>query len=305
VNGSLSIMQNDQLQGVKGFSQLESVWGSMTISDNPLLEIFQGFQSLSSVGQELKFEHNDELLSLDSLTSLQSVGGYFRINDNPALETVQGFYNLTSIGDHLIITNNGLTQLNGFSGLTGIGGNLIIKQNHELGGLTGLENVGSLHAWLQIEDNAILSNINPLINANLSDVTLLTIKNNPMLSFCAIESICEYLDSSNGNYSIIDNAPGCNNSGEVLDACQTPVHEQPDSRDELLLFPNPADDFIYLVCSKDQKISEIRLYSHNGDRLDYAIADGWKIDISMLQGGFYYLEIYTGKDVYRKKLVKK
>ncbi|MEZ5082579.1 MAG: hypothetical protein R2750_03905 [Bacteroidales bacterium] len=134
--------------------------------------------------------------NLDSLYAITSIGGRLTISQNPVLLNLNGLSNLTTIGDDLWIYNNdGLTNFSGLENLTMINGDLEIIGHESLISLSGLENINS-------------SSINSIL-----------IRNNPSLSNCQIQSICDYLSTLNTSIDIYANAEGCNNPSEIASAC--------------------------------------------------------------------------------------
>jgi hypothetical protein len=97
------------------------------------------------------------------------------------------------------------TNLNGLSVLTSTEGNVFIGDdaggNHALTSLTGLDN---------IDGGSIID---------------LIIGDNPYLSTCEVQSICDYLASPNGSIEISGNATGCNSQQEVEAACGVGLDE--------------------------------------------------------------------------------
>jgi hypothetical protein len=83
-----------------------------------------------------------------------------------------------------------------------------------------LHNITSIGSELWITDNPLLENIEALANIALSSYYDLYIINNPLLSQCDIDNICEYLVDPTGTIEIYDNAEGCNSPEEVEEACE-------------------------------------------------------------------------------------
>ena len=86
------------------------------------------------------------------------------------INNLQGLDVLTSIGGFVsIIWNNSLTSLTGLEGLTSIGGDLSIHDNYSLPSLIGLENIAP------------------------GSIENISIFNNPNLSVCNIQTLCNYM----------------------------------------------------------------------------------------------------------------
>lgn len=140
------------------------------------------------------------IYDLNGLHVLTSVDGLLNISHNPQLTDLTGLENIISIGSGLFINNNcNLSSLNALENLTSIGGYLSINWNQSLSSLTGLENIAP------------------------GSISALNIKYNHNLSSCAVGSICDFLAAPAGMVQIMNNAPGCNNSGEIMNECNSIV----------------------------------------------------------------------------------
>ncbi len=128
--------------------------------------------------------------------------------------------NCNEIEGDMTINGNDITSLNGLSFLTSIGGDLFIHGNNVLPSLTGLENLTSISSDLWIFNNTILSGLGGLNNIDAESITNIYIRYNPLLSYCDILSICDYLTSPNGTVTISNNYSGCNTEEEILAACE-------------------------------------------------------------------------------------
>ncbi|MEN8225422.1 MAG: T9SS type A sorting domain-containing protein, partial [Bacteroidota bacterium] len=67
----------------------------------------------------------------------------------------------------------------------------------------------------------------------------LNITNNPQLSTCEVQSICEYLATPNGIVEIHDNDLGCNSQLQVEEACESVSIPELKSNLLLSIYPNP------------------------------------------------------------------
>lgn len=86
--------------------------------------------------------------------------------------------------------------------------------------LSPLDNLAFVGEYFNIINNASLTNLSGLENIDLGSINELGIYNNPILSECDAQSICDYLVSPNGTVNIHDNAVGCNSQQEVEDDCK-------------------------------------------------------------------------------------
>ncbi len=85
--------------------------------------------------------------------------------------------------------------------------------------ISPLENLSSLGLNLHVLNNALLPSLIGLENIDAGSIIDINIYDNPMLSECDVQSICDYLVSPNGTVNIHDNATGCSSQQEVEDVC--------------------------------------------------------------------------------------
>ncbi len=89
--------------------------------------------------------------------------------------------------------------------------------------------------------NSSLCCLSGLDNILPESIFNLIIHNNPVLTTCAIESICDYLVNPAGTVEIHDNATGCNSIEEVEEACNViPSVEDLTSNNKFKITPNPC-----------------------------------------------------------------
>ncbi len=271
IRGDLGICRNDALTSLTGLDNLTSIWSDLWIWGNYALTSLTRLDNVTGIGGYLHIGYNNALTSLtglDNLTSilaisiyyntaltsltgldnLTSIWFFFNITENDALTTLATLENLTSIGSYLdIYNNNALTSLAGLDNLTSIGEDLLISNNDALTSLTGLDNVTAIGGDLWIDDNDVLTSLTGLNNINGSSISNLYIFFNPLLSNCAVKSICDYLISPNGTVEIHDNAQDCNSQEEVKEDCANGTETNPVQEMSLSVFPNPTPDQVTIA----------------------------------------------------------
>jgi hypothetical protein len=175
------------------------------------------FQSLAG---SLTVESNDLLSSLEGLDNIVSIGSFVRIVANKALLNLNALSDLTTISSELIIENNAsLTTLSGLGALNSLGSNLSIVNNITLAELNGLTSLQTIPGNFTVRGNSLLTSLEGLNSLTAIEGASLQIRNNPLLSTCAIEGVCNFLDNSSATISISDNATGCATTTEVETAC--------------------------------------------------------------------------------------
>jgi hypothetical protein len=169
----------------------------------------------------------NDITNLNGLNVLTHIGGSLWIGNNNYLSNLTGLDSLNSIGGSLYIGfhyegatyESYLTSLTGLENLTSIGGELSIAYNNNLTSLAGLENLASIGTNLEIKYNDVLTSLNALENLEADFIYHLKIFNNPFLSDCEVQSVCNFLDSLCGPVDIYNNATGCDSPREVADNC--------------------------------------------------------------------------------------
>jgi len=175
--------------------------GDVEISGAEIFNL-QGLITLNSIGGELELAFTSRLQNLTGLNSLTSVSNNVKVWFNDSITSLEGLNNLVSIGGNLVIgetysnpVSTKINSLEALSNLTYISGGLYIKYCDSLQSLAGLENVIS----------GTISNIN--------------IYNNPILSSCEVQCVCDFLSNPAGEINIYANAEGCKNPPQIANAC--------------------------------------------------------------------------------------
>lgn len=219
---SLNIRGND-IVNLHGLSQIEDVGGGLII-DLTNIENLQGLEDIQNLSSSLSISSNYVLESFDGLQNLETIVGQFAIAFNSQIIDFTGFNSLNSVGNSSnwgmhIASNNNLVSLVGLENLTEIHGSLRIDWNDALESLNGLQNLDSVYGWigildndvletlegidslgyfedyLSITENASLNSISSLTNLDASDIIGVIIEDNPSLSFCAVNLVCDAIFS--------------------------------------------------------------------------------------------------------------
>ena len=223
--------------------------------------------------------------------------------DGNNITNLNGLSVLTAIwGDLRIEYNDFLTSLSGLDNLTSIGGDLGISNNDALSSLLALDNVSSIGGVLRIYSNDALPSLSGLDNIEAGSITDLFIKVNNSLSTCEVQCICDYLITPTGTIEIHDNAPGCNSQEEVEAACTVSV-ESINPKDEISIFPNPANKQLTISSKDETTIEEVIIYDQIGQIVHQEKSVNNIIDISQLQPGMYIIEVVSGQRRFREKLM--
>ncbi len=210
-----------------------------------------GLQNITTVTESVEIRYTYTLASLNGLNNLSTIGSHLRIRETVGLTSLSGLDNISSVaGDFMVQMNEHLTSLNGLNSLSYIGQGMFIQNCPSLTSLEGLNNLNAVSGWeIRIENNNLLTSLDALSNLNsiggcrltlISNQSLqsiqglenidptsidnLVIGGHPLLSECAIQSICGRITDPNNpaSVSICCNATGCNSEQEVEALCDTP-----------------------------------------------------------------------------------
>lgn len=217
INSNLRITFSHNLTNLTGLNNLQSVAGSLDIESNNSLISLEGLDGLTNVGS-LKITDNYNLVSFNGLNNLTTVSSQILIQDQFSITSFQGFNSLESTNTLYISNIPSLINFSGLNNLTNIGFLLHITLCNSLESLHGLESLTSINT-LTISHNNQLSDINALENINPGNLGQISIHHNPSLSFCAINSLCQYITSPAPTGYIHNNAVGCNNEAEIYSMC--------------------------------------------------------------------------------------
>ena len=122
-------------------------------------------------------------------------------------------------GALLIYTNAILPNVDGLSNLQSVNYFLGVEDNPLLIDLSGFTNLQAVHGLLGINSNTSLENLNGLENIDPLTIDYLNILDNPQLSICNIQPICDYLSIPSNVADISGNATGCATRAQVEAEC--------------------------------------------------------------------------------------
>ncbi len=111
--------------------------------------------------------------------------------------------------------------------------------------------------------------------------------------------------TTNGTYTLtIDNGQGCNYSDAITINFTTGI-EEANLQNNISLAPNPADDHL-LITAKEERMKMVQIYDAQGRIVFSTAADqkeSLEINTSALSNGYYFVEIVTAENSFKKKLV--
>ena len=236
-----------------------------------------------------------------------AIGGGWQ--DPSDISNLNGLNVLTAIGGSLhlgawdLYFPPDLISLSGLDNVDSIGGGLEICGSQNLTNLMGLEGLTSIEGSLAIWANSTLTTLTGINNINAGSIIDLYIDENPSLSTCEIESICNYIASPNGTIAIENNKTGCNSQAEVEAACAAIGVKSMTPESPLTIYPNPTSTSITI---ETPITGIIAILNTSGQAiLQQLITEpATTIDIRALPSGVYLVRSTVERNVRVGKFVK-
>jgi hypothetical protein len=320
VGTNVSIQNNIELRTLTGLSGLESVFTVLRIENNPALDSLVGLNSLQSIGSELFVRNNDVLKNIHSLNALTSIRR-LTISNNPVITSLKGLENINPVMlTNLVIQNSG---------------NLAICN---MGSICTYLSIMPAKPFT-ISGNAVTCNSKDQILASCASffpVSLVSFKakaglkksilnwqtaTEQNLDFYQVEhsqdgAYFRPIGKTKGtgnhiglrSYELVHDAPpyGLNYyrlkmvdlAGEFNYSDIVSLH----TLENLRIFPNPAQDKIYIRGIQDREIARVIISDMMGRTLfETKITDGQSIPFQNRSSGIYILSVFSGgnKTVFR------
>ena len=276
--------------------------GNVVIEGSDISNL-DGLINLTAISENLLVRSNTILTNLSGLDNLSTTGGFLWIDLNPGLTDITALGNLTSVGEELYITvNESLESIIGLENLNTVGGALIIVDNAMLIDLSGLDNLNNIGTFLNIANNTVLESIAALENTDLSTINIMYLLGNPLLSYCNIQSVCNYLNNPDAVADIENNAEGCNSPEEVEAACTVGISDL-NKTSSISIYPNPTQNELFISSDNGIVIDKINIFNQIGQNVIHQNRYAGSIDVSSLMHGIYFVEVVVGNERVREKLV--
>lgn len=161
IDGSIVINgYNSNISNFYGFSNIKSISEGLSIVNCPLINNFEGFDSLQTVGAlNLGNLNVNNLYGFSQLTTISQA---LSLQTLPFLTSLSEFDSLTALGSLNIFSTNGLTTLNGLENISNPLSSVYIQSNFSLNSLIGLNNIPEITSSLNISYNPNLLNFEGL-----------------------------------------------------------------------------------------------------------------------------------------------
>ena len=175
------------------------------------------YPNCTELNGSLRIEGAD-ITNLDALSNLEALYGGALIMGNPILSDLNGLNSIEEITGLALLDNPSLVNFEGLNQLNKISGGLQIEINSGLEDFSGLEQLDTITGQLFIYNNNNVNDISALSNLeHIGGNLIITLS--PLLSFCSIDAICDYLENPNGTFIFSANGTGCNSQQEIEDNC--------------------------------------------------------------------------------------
>lgn len=301
IGNYLSIVLVPNLQSLEGLESLTSVGGWFDIGLADSLIDLSGLENLSTLNNGIYIYYNENLASLDGLENLETLNLDLYLMRNDNLSDLGALSNLTEINGRIIIDDNEvLENLSGLDNISSINGTLQFTDNVQLNDLSALSNLTDGVTFLRISGNENLESLNGINNISIDSLRTLVITDNPLLSYCSVESVCNYLAYSDGLDLISNNSNGCLSEDEVETNCVAFGIEEEDEL-SVSIYPNPAKSELFISNESNIELEELIIYNQMGQEVMYLNKVESRIDISSLQSGVYLIEIRSS-DINKKQI---
>ena len=237
ISGTLSCTIGDNYNSLVSqatqFPYLKSV-GGLNVSISPIANgsYFEGdfdFSLLEYIGH--LYVSYLTGVKLDFLKNFNNVPGNITINESD-FKNLSFLSSLDSIGGDFKISSNDLIEnLVGLEGLKHVEGDFAIWYSDALVNLEGLENLDSIGGYFSLFGNAEILDLEELDDlvfiGGRVGLTDISIRDNPKLSNCAIDVICEKFDEEDV-LDIRDNTGDCIDTTAVRNVCLSMIDEDGD-----------------------------------------------------------------------------
>ena len=207
----------------------------------------------------------------------------------------------------MVVLKSGAESFIGLDSLIYIGGEFQMYSNNKIKNLSGLEGIKTINDYVWIRNNDSLTSLSGLDNISADSLNAFWVDNNPMLTSCAIKSLCDYLNIQYHHVDILINSTGCNSEAEVKDACAGLFIENFSNENEFFIFPNPASTSFNVRNDGILNEWELIIINISGKELFHQNNTNLKtpIDIMELPRGIYFVRISNQAIITYLKIIKR
>lgn len=269
INGDFIVKGNPAVKKIEQFANLNQISGNLIISDLNYNVFQYGLSKLSMVGGNVSISNNSAATGLTITGLLNHVGGDFILSNNPKLLVY--LIKLRYVGGDFII--DGCEGDLNLPMPDSVGGSVIIKNNLKLTNITRLDSLDATYLYNSMNHPFALELIN-----------------NPKLSECSTNLICQLLKDVDKPLRIQGNGVNCKSNQDVIVVCNPSKSDDIDLK-ITKIYPNPVIERLYIE-SKMTNYNSLRIISTTGQIVYHKLNHADKeIDVQFLKAGFYTLLI--------------
>lgn len=284
------------------FPRLRLIGGRfLSIHDNLGLKTVDGLNALISNTTLIRIAKNEELVSIKGFNLIRKQINDILIEENPQLENVPGFTRLDETESLTFLSNSSLYDLSGFKNLEVVNQDLVFDDLPVFENLMHFDNIKAIKGKLKIVSNDILKSLHGLNAFDPNQLQSLSIEDNPLLSICNVQSICDYLNLQFSDSIINDNANDCNDDDDILKLCSISSVDDLDLYD-FTISPNPV--LSSLIIKTEFKSSNYVIYNLFGEQILKGTYRNHEINVSNLESGVYVLMLKGNGTTMMKKFIK-
>jgi hypothetical protein len=312
VGGHFSIGENDSLSSLCDFQDFNYIGGSLSIGVQSKIQTLEGLETLKYVGRSVGLGNDSLLYDISALENIDSIGWLpemfisggkgISIINCPSLSSLNAFENLEGFSPLSSLSVSNCDSLENIK-LTKVDTLLrIIITDHErlasveLPTLTTVGRVNYDYKYIKVLNNPNLFTLDGFSGIQYLRDSF-SIRNNPFLTDC--DAICRLLDRGipASRFKLSGNAFPCNTVQEIEEhICDTlSVISTPEEKAvaRLLLFPNPARDYISINIENTRLPATIEMRDYAGRILwnKPVYSNGQQFYIGDLPAGIFFVHL--------------
>ncbi len=289
IEGGLSVNGED-IKHLDGLTQITNIKGDVFITNVDSLQNIDGLQNVTSLGGTVRFQGLPSLTSLNLRKLTTVTGDFLYISDIPLVKSIDKLNALDTVtGIFQVWSMDTLSELR-LDKLSFVGKDFALFRNRNIKNLNTLGNLNHIGDGLRLYENELLVDISGLSPILKIDGPLV-INDNPLLSTCNTEAICNYIKNPSSFVAISNNASGCNNVPEVEASCISSTNNS-EIQASMTVFPNPAFDQI-TIQNLSGKNQNLNIRNIDGKIILKDVNANTQINIQNLSPGIYILEVDT------------
>ncbi|MFZ6011904.1 MAG: hypothetical protein ACOYXT_16300, partial [Bacteroidota bacterium] len=250
--------------------------GRIELTDQASIDNFKkNYPGCTTISNELVIGNATSFASITNLDGLKDVTGIGSLKINRVMLTsLSGLKSLRSLGNISIAACQELRSLKGLESINSLN-HLAIYDCPKLSDLKALSHLTTVKS-VAISRCGGLTSLSGLENIEPSGLSTLDITNNAKLTYCALKSICGFLQRSSA--TIEGNALHCNSMAEIKIICTNNPPTDIRLTSHTIKENKPPNSLVGILQTDDPNGGDIHVYSlvpesSNADNKYFTIAD--------------------------------